>query len=77
MLDVVEVLTDSTNPRRYWSDLKSQIANFEGFDQLYEKIVQLKLVAQDGKMRETDTVFRVIQSILSPKAEPLEFCCEM
>ena len=77
IVDVVEVLTDTTNPRRYWSDLKPQIANFEGFDQVYEKIVQLKLVAPDGKMRETDTantetVFRIIQSIPSPKAEPFK-----
>lgn len=77
VIDVIEVLSSSSNPRRYWSDLKSQITNNEGFDQLYEKIVQLKLVASDGKMRETDvanteTMFRIIQSIPSPKAEPFK-----
>lgn len=77
IIDIIEVLTGSSNPRRYWSDIKIQIANNEGFTQLYEKIVQLKLVASDGKMRETDTantetVFRIIQSIPSPKAEPFK-----
>lgn len=77
VIDVIEVLTGSSNPRRYWSDLKSQIINNEGSIQLYEKIVQLKLIAPDGKMRETDTantetIFRIIQSIPSPKAEPFK-----
>lgn len=75
--DIIEVLSGSSNPRRYWSDLKSQLINSEGFVQLYGKIVQLKLLAPDGKMRETDTintetVFRIIQSIPSPKAEPFK-----
>ncbi|MCB1107190.1 MAG: Bro-N domain-containing protein [Chlamydiia bacterium] len=77
VIDIIAVLTESSNPRRYWSDLKIQLSENEGFDQLYEKIVQLKLVASDGKMRETDTantetVFRIIQSIPSPKAEPFK-----
>ncbi len=77
IIDIVSVLTDSANPRRYWSDLKSKLSEDEGFDQLYEKIVQLKMEAADGKMRETDTantetVFRIIQSIPSPKAEPFK-----
>lgn len=54
IIDVVETLTDSANPRRYWSDLKRQLVENEGFSELYEKIVQLKLKAPDGKMRETD-----------------------
>ena len=75
VVDIVEVLTDSHNPRRYWSDLKIKLDN-EG-SELYDKIVQLKLLAPDGKMRETDTlstknVFRLIQSIPSPKAEPFK-----
>ncbi len=75
--DVVTVLTESSNPRRYWSDLKTQLSENEGFAKLYEKIVQLKLLAPDGKMRETDTantetIFRIIQSIPSPKAEPFK-----
>ena len=43
IVDIIEVLTESANPRRYWSDLKSKLINQEGFSQLYEKIVQLKL----------------------------------
>ncbi|NGX35026.1 MAG: hypothetical protein K1060chlam1_01394 [Candidatus Anoxychlamydiales bacterium] len=75
--DIIQVLTDSTNSRRYWSDLKIKLSENEGFTQLYEKIVHLKLIAPDGKMRETDTantetIFRVIQSIPSPKAEPFK-----
>ena len=77
VIDVVAALTDSENPRRYWSDLKRKLAEEEGFSELYEKIVQLKMEAPDGKMRETDaanaeTLFRVIQSIPSPKAEPFK-----
>lgn len=47
-------LTESTIARRYWSDLKKQLADQEGFNELYEKIVQLKMPAPDGKLRETD-----------------------
>ena len=77
IIDIIAVLTESQNPRRYWSDLKTQLSENEGFDQLYGKIVQLKLVAPDGKMRETDTantetIFRIIQSIPSTKAEPFK-----
>lgn len=77
IIDIVEVLTESPNPRRYWSDLKRNLAESEGFNQLYDKIVQLKLIANDGKMRETETantetIFRIIQSIPSPKAEPFK-----
>ncbi len=77
IIDIIEVLSESLNPRRYWSDLKIQLLDNEGFSQLYEKIVQLKLLAIDGKMRETDTantetLFRIIQSIPSPKAEPFK-----
>ena len=75
VIDIIEILTDSNNPRRYWSDLKIKL-NQEG-SQLYEKIVQLKMKASDGKMRETDAadteqIFRLIQSIPSPKAEPFK-----
>lgn len=77
IIDVVEVLTESSNSRRYWSDLKIQLFEKEGFSQLYGKIVQLKLESSDGKKYETDTantetIFRVIQSIPSPKAEPFK-----
>ncbi|MFN5540454.1 MAG: ATPase [Candidatus Melainabacteria bacterium] len=56
IIDVVEVLTDSNNPRRYWSDLKRKL-EAEG-SELYEKIVQLKLETLDGKLRETDLGLR-------------------
>lgn len=76
VVDVVAALTDSANARRYWSDLKRNLENDEGFSQLYEKIVQLKLPSSDGKSYTTDcanaeTLFRIIQSIPSPKAEPI------
>lgn len=77
IIDIVEVLTGSPNPRRYWSNLKIQLADSEGFIQLYSKTVQLKLESSDGKKYETDTantetVFRIIQSIPSTKAEPFK-----
>lgn len=77
VIDIVAVLTASPNPRRYWSNLKIQLSETEGFAQLYSKTVQLKLLAPDGKMRETDTantetIFRIIQSIPSSKAEPFK-----
>ena len=75
VVDVVGILTESENPRRYWSDLKIKLEK-EG-SQLYENIVQLKMLASDGKMRMTDVaneeqLFRIIQSIPSPKAEPFK-----
>lgn len=75
VVDVVEILTGSPNPRRYWSDLKSKLQK-EG-SQLYAHIVQLKMMSTDGKMRLTDVMtteqmFRLIQSIPSPKAEPFK-----
>ncbi|MBO5289091.1 MAG: Bro-N domain-containing protein [Spirochaetales bacterium] len=75
VIDVIAILTDSENPRRYWSDLKRNL-NAEG-SQLYADIVQLKMTASDGKMRLTDCLtteqlFRLIQSIPSPKAEPFK-----
>lgn len=75
IIDVVEILTGSTIPKRYWSDLKRKLVQ-EG-SQVYEKIVQLKMQAADGKFYKTDsadteTMFRLIQSISSPKAEPFK-----
>jgi len=77
IVDVIAVLTDSTAPRRYWSDLKRKLTTEAGSKQPYEKIVQLKIQATDGKLRETDcadtqTLLRLIQSISSPKAEPFK-----
>jgi hypothetical protein len=76
IIDVVEILTESNNPRRYWSDLKRKL-NKEGFSQLYEIIVQLKMTSSDGKKYVTDCadakgLLRIIQSIPSPKAEPFK-----
>jgi len=75
VIDVVGTLTGSSIPRRYWSDLKVRLDE-EGFE-LYDKIVQLKLPSADGKKYETDcanteSMFRIIQSIPSPKAEPFK-----
>lgn len=75
IIDVIEILTDSTIPKRYWSDLKSRLE--EQGSEVYGKIVRLKMTASDGKQRETDcfsteNLLRVIQSIPSPKAEPLK-----
>ena len=75
VIDVIEILTDSKLPKRYWSDLKTKL-KAEG-SEVYEKIVRLKMLAEDGKMRETDVadtkvLLRIIQSIPSPKAEPFK-----
>ncbi len=75
IIDVIEVLTDTDRPRKYWSDLKTKLKK-EG-SELSEKIGQLKLLADDGKLRLTDVadteqLFRLIQSVPSPKAEPFK-----
>lgn len=75
IVDVIEVLTGTDRPRKYWSDLKSKLKN-EG-SELSDKIGQLKMEADDGKLRQTDVadteqLFRLIQSIPSPKAEPFK-----
>ena len=75
IIDIVEVLTGTDRPRKYWSDLKAKLIS-EG-SQLSEKIGQLKMKAEDGKMRLTDVadteeILRLIQSIPSPKAEPFK-----
>lgn len=77
IIDVVGVLSESAIPKRYWSDLKRKLTLEAGSSQPYEKIVRLKLTAPDGKQRDTDcanteTLFRVIQSIPSPRAEPFK-----
>src|SRR5579859_5027714 len=56
VVDVVEALAGSTNPRRYWSDLKRQMSEKEGFSELYDQIVQLPMPGADGKMYRTDAV---------------------
>lgn len=75
IIDVIEVLTESERPRKYWSDLKSKLTK-EG-SEVSDKIGQLKMQAPDGKLRMTDVadteqIFRLIQSIPSPKAEPFK-----
>jgi len=75
VIDVVEVLTNSDRPRKYWNDLKTKLQK-EG-SELSDFIGQLKLPAEDGKLRLTDVadteqLFRLIQSIPSPKAEPFK-----
>ncbi|MBA4408881.1 MAG: Bro-N domain-containing protein [Bacteroidota bacterium] len=75
VIDVVEILTDSPRPRKYWNALKTKLES-EG-SELSQKLGQLKMKAEDGKMRETDVadtenLLRIIQSIPSPKAEPFK-----
>lgn len=76
IIDVISVLTGTANPRRYWSDLKRKL-KAEGANELYERIVQLKMLSSDGKRYKTDVanteqLLRIIQSIPSPKAEPFK-----
>lgn len=76
VIDVIEAVTGTDRPRKYWNDLKNKI-KVEGYVEVSEKIGQLKMEATDGKMRSTDcanteTLFRIIQSIPSPKAEPFK-----
>ncbi len=75
IIDVIAALTGNERPRKYWNDLKTKLLK-EG-SQLSDKIGQLKLPAEDGKLRLTDVadteqLFRLVQSIPSPKAEPFK-----
>jgi hypothetical protein len=75
VVDIIEVLTDTDRPRKYWSDLKTKLKS-EG-SELSEKIGQLKMQSEDGKfyltdVADTEQLFRLIQSIPSPKAEPFK-----
>lgn len=76
IIDIIEVLTGTGRPRKYWNDLKRKLLN-EGYVELSAKIGQLKLMSSDQKSYVTDcanteTMFRIIQSIPSPKVEPLK-----
>lgn len=76
VVDVIEALTDSVNPRDYWFKMKKRVKNEDGFE-LSTNCRQLKLVSADGKKYATDCanteeIFRIIQSIPSPKAEPFK-----
>jgi len=75
IIDVIEVLTGTERPRKYWNDLKTKLKK-EG-SELSEKIGQLKMASSDGKsyltdVADTEQIFRLIQSIPSPKAEPFK-----
>ena len=75
IIDIIETLTQTDRPRKYWDDLKRKLKD-EG-SEVSEKIGQLKMIAEDGKMRETDvadteTMLRLVQSIPSPNAEPFK-----
>ena len=75
IIDVVEILTDSPRPRKYWNALKTKLKQ-EG-SELSHKVGQLKLESLDGKkyltdVADTETILRLIQSIPSPKAEPFK-----
>jgi len=76
IIDIIEFLTETYRPRKYWNVLKAKLIR-EGYIEVSEKIGQFKLIASDGKMRETDcantkTILRIVQTIPSPKAEPLK-----
>lgn len=76
IIDIIEVLTGTERSRKYWSDLKKKLLK-EGYIEVSEKIGQLKLLASDGKLRKTDcanteTIFRIIQTIPSTKVESLK-----
>ncbi|MEJ7674851.1 MAG: Bro-N domain-containing protein [Chitinophagaceae bacterium] len=75
IIDVIEILTGTDRGRKYWNDLKTKLKK-EG-SELSDKIGQLKMEAEDGKLRLTDIadveqLLRIIQSIPSPKAEPFK-----
>ena len=75
VIDVVEVLTDSPRPRKYWNALKTKL-KAEG-NELSHILGQLKLQSEDGKyyltdVANTEQLFRIIQSVPSPKAEPFK-----
>jgi DNA-damage-inducible protein D len=75
VIDVIQILTGTDRPRKYWSDLKKKLVK-EG-SEVSDKIGQLKMLAEDGKNRltdtaDTETLLRLIQSIPSPKAEPFK-----
>jgi DNA-damage-inducible protein D len=76
IIDIIEILTNTDRPRKYWSDLKKKIGT-EGFNETSENFGQLKMLASDGKNRLTDCantegVLRIVMAVPSPKAEPLK-----
>lgn len=76
IIDVIEILTGSPRPRKYWNALKTKLLE-EGYDELSQNLGQLKMLSTDGKFYLTDvanakTLLRIIQSVPSPKAEPFK-----
>lgn len=76
VIDVIGALTDSAAPRKYWTAMKARIQD-EGFREVATNCRQLKMPSADGKQRltdaaDTETLLRIIQSVPSPKAEPLK-----
>ena len=79
-LSIVDVLTGlqvSTQPARYWNELKAKLIDLEGFSELFGRIEKLKMPSADGKLRGTEavnikTLLRIFQSVPSPKVEPLK-----
>ena len=76
VVDVINALAEPTNPRDYWYQLKKRLSDEEK-SEVSTKCRQLKMRAKDGKLRATDTldtegIFRLIESIPSPKAEPFK-----
>jgi DNA-damage-inducible protein D len=77
VIDVISAITGSAQPSRYWTELKKQLHENEGFDELFGKIEQLRMESSDGKHYLTDavnveTLLRVVQSIPHKKAEPFK-----
>ena len=77
IVDVIAVLTDSTQPSRYWNDLKKKLTKNEGAAQVFDKIEKVKFVGLDNKSYPSDgadrqIILRLIMSIPSPKAEPFK-----
>ena len=77
IVDVIEVLTDSPQPSRYWNELRGKLQLESGNDELFANTEKLKMKSQDGKSRGTDaantqTMLRIVMAIPSPKAEPFK-----
>lgn len=77
IVDVIAAVTDTDRPSKYWSDLKAKMDREEGFKDISDNIGNLPLPTADGKMRSAEVanaelLFRIIQSVRSPKAEPIK-----
>ena len=77
VIDAIAAISESDQPSRYWNELKAQLIKKEGFSELFGNIEKLKMLGSDGKSYPTDavnteTLFRIIQSIPSKKAEPFK-----